>query len=126
MPAKILIVEDEPGIRDLVRQFLSPAGYVISEAEDVASLKKQLHLPAPDVLLLDLRLPDGNGLSVIPDLKKSWPAARIVILTGYGSVDAAEQAYKLDDVFLLSKPFDSEMLNAMVGLALAAGPNKSS
>jgi two-component system response regulator HydG len=118
MSQSILIVEDEPLIRDLIKTYLEPGGYDFAEAGDIASARKNFANPAPDVVLLDLRLPDGNALTLLPDLKKNWPATRIVILTGYGSVDAAEEAYKQDDVFLLSKPFDADMLRAVLDLAL--------
>jgi two-component system, NtrC family, response regulator HydG len=124
MQPRILVVEDDQCIRELVATFLGRDKFAMNEVTDLQNLKKELAGPAPDLLLLDLQLPDGNGLSLLPDVKRAWPATKVVILTGYGTVEVAEEAYKVDDVFLLSKPFDGEMLNSVVDLALSAR-NKS-
>ena len=118
MKAKILVVDDEKEIRFLVRAVLEAQGYEISEATDSAGLRQCFPNPAPEVVILDLNLPDGNGLALLPEVKQHWPSAKVLILTGYGTVEAAEAAYKEADVYLLSKPFDPEMLKAMVEMAL--------
>lgn len=119
MQPRILIVEDDLCIRELVMTFLGRERFALSEAGDLATVRGQMPGAAPELLLLDLHLPDGNGLSLLPEVKRHWPTTKVVILTGYGTVEVAEEAYKLDDLFLLSKPFDSEMLNSVVDLALA-------
>ena len=121
MQHSILIVEDEPLIRDLIKTYLDPVGCLTTEAGDLAGARKALAGPAPAVVLLDLRLPDGNGLSLLPEIKRQWPTTRVVILTGDGTVETAEQAYKQDDVYLLNKPFDAEMLRTVVELSLTSG-----
>jgi two-component system, NtrC family, response regulator HydG len=120
MQPRILIVEDDKCIRELVATFLGREKFALNVAADLESARKQFTAPAPDILLLDLQLPDGNGLSLLPDVKKNWPDTKVIILTGYGTVEVAEEAYKMDDLFLLAKPFDSEMLNSIVDLAMAA------
>lgn len=120
MQPRILIVEDDPCIRELVATFLGRQKFAISEAGDLRTVRRLLTGPEPDVLVLDLQLPDGNGLSILRDVKLQWPGTKIVILTGHGTVEAAEEAYQHDDLFLLSKPFDSEMLSSVVDLALSA------
>lgn len=114
-----MVVDDEAGIRELVRTGLELAGYEVAEASNAAGLRAAFGGPAPAVIVLDLNLGDGNGLALLPELKQHWPRARVVILTGYGTVDVAEQAYAVDDVFLVSKPFDLEMVMAVVELALS-------
>ncbi len=122
MKPNILIVEDEKTLRDSVTSTLQKAGYEVSEAGDVAGLLEALEGPSPVALILDLSLPDGNGLEVLPAIKKGWPTTRIIILTGHGTVDVAEKAYKLDrQIILQSKPFDGEMLKALLALALSSG-----
>ncbi len=119
MPTNILIVEDDPTLRPLLSKLLSAAGYTPTEADCLAALRARFEGPAPDLLLLDLVLPDGDGLSALPEVKKRWPTTRVVILTGHGSVEAAEGAYGIEDVFMLSKPMDSGMLESVIELALA-------
>jgi len=121
MQHSILIVEDEPLIRDLIKTYLKPVGCLMTEAGDLADARKMFAGAAPDVVLLDLRLPDGNGLSLLPEIRQHWPGTRVVILTGDGSVETAEAAYKQDDIFLLNKPFDAEMLRAVLELSLTSG-----
>jgi DNA-binding NtrC family response regulator len=118
MAARILLVEDDPTVRESLRNLLSVAGYEMSEASTLRSLQDCLLEPAPQVLLLDLHLPDGHGLSALPDVKKNWPGCKVVILTGDGSLKATEDVYKFDDVFLLSKPLDPEMLESVLEMAL--------
>jgi two-component system NtrC family response regulator len=121
MQHSILIVEDEPLIRDLIKVYLAPIGCLMTEASDLASARKAFSSTAPAVVLLDLRLPDGNGLSLLPEIKQHWPRTRVIILTGDGSIETAEEAYKQDDVFMLNKPFDAEMLRTVLELSLSAG-----
>jgi DNA-binding NtrC family response regulator len=122
MSAKILVVDDEAGVRTLVRACLEGAGYEVSEASSAATLRQALAGPAPEVVVLDLQLADGDGLALLPEIKHHWPQTRVVILTGYGTVDAADQAYAVDDVYMVSKPFDPDMFNAIVGMALSGRP----
>ncbi len=119
MKAKIMTVDDEQVFRDLVTIFLVKEGHEVVEAVDCASLRRAFDGPAPNLVLLDLVLPDGNGLALLPELKQRWPNTKVIILTGHGTVEAAELAYRVGDVLWLNKPFDANMLRAMVDLALA-------
>jgi DNA-binding NtrC family response regulator len=120
MKARIMIVDDDEPLRAAVKEILTLDGYEMSEAGDVAGLRRAFDGPAPDAVILDLSLPDGNGLAVLPELKQKWPAAKVVILTGYGTMDAAREAYEqMEDVYFESKPFDAGLLKALLELALA-------
>jgi DNA-binding NtrC family response regulator len=119
MKAKILIVDDEAELRGVVKDLLGMEGYETAEAGDAASLRRQLDGAPADLVLLDLKLPDGDGLALLPEIKQKWPNSKVIILTGYGTVDVAEGAFKTDDqIFLQSKPFDAGILKALVELAL--------
>jgi DNA-binding NtrC family response regulator len=123
MKTTILIVDDEADIRERVKRILGSDKYELTEAGDLAGLRRALAGPAVDAVILDLKLPDGNSLDALPELKQKWPASKVIILTGYGSVEAAEAAYKVDPhLFLQSKPFDEGTLRALVELALASKP----
>jgi DNA-binding NtrC family response regulator len=119
MKAKILIVDDEAELRGVVKDLLGMEGYEMAEAADIASLRQRLEGAPADIVLLDLKLPDGDGLTLLPEIKQKWPNSKVIILTGYGTVDVAEGAFKTDDqIFLQSKPFDAGILKALVELAL--------
>ncbi len=119
MNVKILVVDDEEDLRLLVKTVLEMQGYEVVEAADAQGLRRHFPSPAPELVILDLNLPDGNGVALLPEIKQHWPRAKVLILTGYGTVAAAEAAYQVADVYLQSKPFDAEMLKAMVEMALA-------
>jgi two-component system nitrogen regulation response regulator NtrX len=119
MKRRIIVVDDEEQIRFLVKSVLEMEGCEVTEAEDASGLRNCFTGPAPDVVILDLNLPDGNGLALLPEVKKTWPSVKVIILTGYGTVEAAEAAYKVDEVYFQNKPFDAEMMKALVELALA-------
>ena len=78
---RILIVDDEEGIRDLLRAILEN-DYHIAEADSGAALHQALDHEQPDVVLLDLKLPDANGLGLLTAIKQRWPATEVIMLSG--------------------------------------------
>jgi two-component system, NtrC family, response regulator HydG len=118
MKPRVVIVDDEAVIREFVRTILEKNGCEVIEAADGASLKDILGDPQPDVVLLDLKLPDTDGLSLLPQLKKTWPEAEVIVLTGHGSIEAAVEATKRGAYYFQSKPFDGSTLKLQVERAL--------
>lgn len=118
MNAKILIVDDEIVIRELLSSIMGQAGYETEEVESGQNLKERFRGPAPDLVLLDLKLGDGEGLDILPDLKKEWPDTEVIVLTGYASLDAAVLATKLGAYDFQKKPFDQKTLLLSVERAL--------
>lgn len=110
MSARILVIDDEADIRALLRIILVKAGFDVHEAADGAELTAALSGPQPDLALLDLKLPDSDGLTLLPDIKKTWPDTEVVMLTGHGSLDTAVQAIKLGAYDFQQKPFDPKTL----------------
>ena len=78
---RILIVDDEEGIRELLKAILE-ADYHIAEADSGAALLLALEKEAADVVLLDMHLPDANGLHLLPAIKQRWPATQVIMLSG--------------------------------------------
>ena len=118
MKANILVVDDESGVREALKMVLSYAGYQVSEAESAAALQRALPEKAPDVVLLDMRLPDGDGLDLIPQIKKRWAETEVIVLTGHGAMDMAVEAGKRGAFTFLSKPFENEKLLADINRAV--------
>jgi two-component system response regulator AtoC len=110
MKQRVLIVDDESAIRLLVKTLLEKADYETLEAADAAALRELFSGPQPDVILLDLKLPDADGLELLPQIKKNWPAAEVVILTGHATIDAAVAATKAGAYDFQKKPFDPKEL----------------
>lgn len=109
MKGKILIVDDEADLRSLLISILE-GEYTVAEAENGAALKKLFSGEAPDVVLMDLNLPDANGLDLLPLLKKSWPETEVVVLTGAATFEAAVEATKRGAYHFINKPFDTSAL----------------
>jgi len=118
MKQRVLIVDDESAIRLLVKTLLEKAEYETLEAADAAALRELLPGPQPDVVLLDLKLPDAEGLDLVPQIKKNWPASEVVILTGHATLDAAVAATKAGAYDFQKKPFDPKELLLCVERAI--------
>ena len=118
MRNKILVVDDQAELRMLVRMMLEQCDYEVSEAADSAALKASFDNPAPDVVLLDLKLPDADGLELIPTVKKQWPEAEIIVLTGHASYELAVEAIKRGAFHFQEKPIDNKGLLNLVEKAL--------
>ena len=113
-----MVVDDESAIRSLVATVLTRAGYQVTEIGDAAALRESLASPEPDLILLDLKLPDGDGLELLPELKKQWPNTEVIVLTGHATIDAAVNATKLGAYDFQTKPFDHKTLLLAVERAL--------
>jgi two-component system response regulator HydG len=120
MSANIWVVDDEAPIRSLLTTVLEKAGYTVTELSDAATLKDKFAgaNPSPDVILLDLKLPDAEGLDLLPQVKKAFPSAEVIILTGFATIDAAVMATKLGAYDFQKKPFDHKSLLLAVERAL--------
>lgn len=110
----ILIVDDQSALRELVAEMLSEIGYVVAEAASgVAALKAIAHR-SPDCVLLDLGLPDMNGLEVMQAIRKAKCHAPIVIMTAFADANQIVEAERLGCAGLLIKPFDMLQLRDTV------------
>jgi len=107
---RVLIVDDESAIRTLLKTLLEKEGYETFEAADAAALRELFSGAQPDLILLDLKLPDADGLELLPVVKKNWPGSEVVILTGNATIDAAVAATKLGAYDFQRKPFDPKSL----------------
>ncbi len=117
MNGNILIVDDAADIRDLLGTLLRDT-YQVAEADSATALKQAYSRPQPDVILLDIKLPDADGLDLLPQIKKQWPETEVVVLTGNATFDAAIEATKRGAYYFLNKPFDAQVLLVTVKRAL--------
>jgi DNA-binding NtrC family response regulator len=117
MKGKIMVVDDAADIRDLLGAILRDT-YEVSEAKSGADLKQAFTQQQPDVVLLDIKLPDADGLDLLPLIKKQWPETEVVVLTGNATFEAAVEATKRGAYHFLNKPFDTQGLLVTVERAL--------
>jgi len=118
MKFKILIIDDEQGIRDVFSLLLRDKGYQVETAATAADGAAAVLANKPDLVLLDMNLPDGSGLDVLNALKPAPPVPRIIILTAFGTIRNAVEATKLGAYAYLEKPVDNEELLLLIDRAL--------
>jgi DNA-binding NtrC family response regulator len=117
MNAKVLIVDDEKDLRELLAAVLGEY-YDIAQADSGAALLKCFSQDAPDVVLLDVVLPDAHGLDLLPQIKKRWPDTEVIVLSGHGNISMAVESGRRGAYNFLSKPFENEKLLADVKCAI--------
>jgi two-component system, OmpR family, KDP operon response regulator KdpE len=117
---RLLIVDDEPQIRRLLRNSLPPHGYDCIEAMDAATAMTAMTKMNPDIILLDLGLPDGDGFAVIESTRKAT-LTPIVVLSARGDVEGKVKALELGADDYVTKPFDMTELLARLKAALRHG-----
>jgi two-component system KDP operon response regulator KdpE len=117
---RLLIVDDEPQIRRLLRNGLPPHGYECVEAEDAATALAGMAKMTPDLVLLDLGLPDGDGFTIIERIREI-ALTPIVVLSARSDVEGKVRALELGADDYVTKPFDMTELLARLKAALRHG-----
>src|SRR5258708_2165656 len=117
MKGNILLVDEVAEVRELLAAVLRDK-YQVTEADSGAALKATFSKAQPDIILLDIKLPDADGLELLPQIKKQWPETEVVVLTGNATFDAAVEATKRGAYHFLNKPFDTQTLLVTVERAL--------
>ncbi|MFA9389716.1 MAG: response regulator transcription factor [Prolixibacteraceae bacterium] len=111
---KILVIEDEPEMRGLIKQFLEDENYVVEEASNYYSGLDKIVSYDYDCILLDIMLPDGNGLDLLNELKKLDKADSVIIISAKDSLDDKIKGLDLGADDYLTKPFHIAELNARI------------
>ena len=101
---RVLIVEDEGRLRDLLVEEIGDMGFAARSVRSGEEARRIMSEDPHEIILLDLHLPGLGGMEFFEQLRMTWPAAQVVILTGYGDLEAARRAIHLDVVDFLSKP----------------------
>jgi DNA-binding NtrC family response regulator len=117
MKGKVLIVDDDRDLRAILSALFEDE-FQVMEADTGAALQKSFALEQPDVVLLDVKLPDADGLELLPQLKKRWPDTEVIVLTGYDDVSMAVEAGKRGAYNFVTKPFENTKLLTDVRCAL--------
>jgi DNA-binding NtrC family response regulator len=115
---KVLVVDDEAVVANSIRKILSRKGFAIEEAFTCKDALGQVFANDYDLILLDMKMTDGNGLDVLQKIKVKKPNQRVVIVTGYASVDTAVEAIQRGASDYMPKPFTPDELYAMTNRVL--------
>jgi two-component system, NtrC family, response regulator HydG len=117
-PAQILVIDDDKAMRDACYQILSRQGYQVELAASASQGLTRLEQASFDAILLDLVMPDMDGLEALKKIKTLDPVVEIIIITGYGTIQSAVESIKAGAFHFLSKPFVPDDLRNLVGRAL--------
>jgi len=108
------IVDDKPTIRNLLEEFFQQEGFIVHTADDGKKAIDLVQQVNPHLLLMDLRMPDMNGVEALQEIRKVKPEQIVIMMTAYGEEDIVEQAVNLGAYGYISKPFDLYELSTMV------------
>ncbi|HEY6130863.1 MAG TPA: sigma-54 dependent transcriptional regulator, partial [Halioglobus sp.] len=114
----VLIVDDEPDIRELLDITLGRMGLHTHSAATLEEARELVARVKPDLCLTDMRLPDGNGISLVEHIQQQFPHIPVAMITAHGSVEAAISALKAGAFDFISKPIELENLRRLVSSAL--------
>jgi DNA-binding NtrC family response regulator len=118
MPASILVVDDENTIASALELLLRDEGYEINISSSVAETQSLLARRWFDLVFLDLRLPDGDGIDLLEHIKDTAPETEVILMTGHGSLDVTIEAIKRGAFYYLEKPFSFEQVKILAQRAL--------
>jgi len=111
---KVLVVDDEPGVRFGIRDFLEQQGYEIEEAQSCEDAQNLFRTSRPDIVIADYMMPDGTALDLLPRLKEIDPDTPLLVLTAHGSIDLAVRAIKEGAEQFLTKPLELPALQVIL------------
>ncbi len=121
---RVLVVEDEADLSFAIRRYLEKLSYQVVEAASVEAANAALRSQRPDIVLVDHRLPDGDGFEVLRHLKRLAPGAPALMLTGHASIELAVAAIKEGASQFLTKPVKLDVLALMIERLLDAEKGK--
>ncbi len=112
--SRVLIVDDEQGIREVLSDILEDEGYQTFTAEDGFVAMDVLKTEPVDVVLLDVWMPNRGGIDVLSDIKETYPETEVIIITGHATIDLAVKAVKLGAFDFLEKPLSMDRVTTIV------------
>ena len=119
-PPSILVVDDDPEMRELLLDVLGNEGYEVAEAKDGTEAVLALRAREFDIILMDKNMPGPSGLDLLPGFRRVCPRSQIIMMTAFGDVPSYMDAVEKGAVEYLFKPFQMEELKAAIVKALAS------
>lgn len=116
--SKLLIIDDELQIRKLLARMMELEGYEVYQAADCRTGLRQLEIGSPDVVVCDVRLPDGDGVDMVIKIKKMFPLTEIILLTAHGNISDGVQAIKNGAFDYITKGDDNNKIIPLVSRAM--------
>lgn len=124
-PASILVVDDEPDLRTLYELTLLREGHRVETAATLAEARAHLRICQFDVLIVDMRLPDGLGMELLREQREQHRQERTIVITAYGSAENAVEALRFGAFDYLTKPVDLKQFRSVVASAICSEAGSS-
>ena len=119
-PGKILVVDDDPEVRMATRDFLSSKGYEVVVAEGGREALRLLDASPPDVVLLDVLMPDIDGMETLKRIVATHPAMPVIMVTANADIEITSKVLQLGAADYVPKPFDLDYLDQAITIQLSA------
>jgi DNA-binding NtrC family response regulator len=113
-PLKILVVDDEPNILEVIQSFLESEGYEVRTAESGASVFSYLDGDDTNIVLLDIRMPDIDGLQCLRYIKEKYPTIEVVMMSGFATLQMARKSLEIGAFDYLRKPLSFNHLKEVI------------
>jgi DNA-binding NtrC family response regulator len=110
----LLVVDDEPSVLKVVERLAAKAGFDVVTCGSAADAMQTLLRKPANLAMVDLRMPDVNGLELLRQIRSAVPACEVILMTGFAAVDSAVEAIKLGAREYLTKPFDFDRLRQVL------------
>ncbi|MBP3952765.1 response regulator [Bacillus sp. YZJH907-2] len=111
---KILVVDDQYGIRVLLCEILQKDGYQMHDAANGVQALKIVEKEQPDLVLLDMKIPGMDGLEILKHIKEDHPQINVIMMTAYGELNLINEAMSLGAITHFAKPFDIDDIRAVI------------
>ncbi|AEW00411.1 sigma-54-dependent Fis family transcriptional regulator [Niastella koreensis] len=118
MPGNILLIDDEEQLRKLLSRIISLEGFIVEQAGTLKAAWAQLAQKEPDIVLCDVKLPDGDGVRFVKELKEKYPLIEIILLTAFGNIPDGVQAIKNGAFDYITKGNDNDRIVPLLYQAL--------
>lgn len=124
--ANILVVDDEMGIRELLSEILGDEGHVVSTAEDANQARELRLSESPDLVLLDIWMPDTDGVTLLKEWQRDGLLTiPVIMMSGHATIDTAVEATRIGAMNFLEKPISLQKLLKTVQQGLSKGPEQA-
>ncbi|MBN3582316.1 response regulator [Algoriphagus aestuarii] len=110
----ILVVDDELEIRALLSRFLSRKGFIVFSAGTLTEGRRLVDERSPNLIFLDVNLPDGNGLKELKKWSQDFDSLQVIMMSAFDHQEARDEALKSGAIHFLSKPFNLAVLDQLI------------